>query len=315
MILPSCKPARDSEINVSCLADWGVRVTVCIAALCEDRKKIVIVSDNKVSFGDFSGDRAVFKMEVFFAHWITLFAGDDIEQIPFIIERAHEVLSTARRRKASAPGPAQVASAIQRAYDERLNAQIEAKVLRRFGYSAKSFQQDGKRRCTATVYNGLCSKISNVNLSLRFLIAGFDEKRKGHILVAGGEEAPRDYTPLGFMAIGSGANAALSSMIYHREKQHLSPSISQSQCVYIAAAAKFMAESASNVGDKSTTIAVIGSDDSIKPVMDWEPIKQIWKREGAPRLPENLDSRISPLIIAPDEAVEKALKRLEALKQ
>jgi hypothetical protein len=62
------------------LAGWkAFSVTVCIGALCEDRSKIVLVSDNKVGFGDFSADMAVFKEEVFFPQWIALFAGDDVE--------------------------------------------------------------------------------------------------------------------------------------------------------------------------------------------------------------------------------------------
>jgi len=287
------------------LADWGLSVTVCIGALCEKNEKIVVVSDNKVSFGDFSADMAVFKMDVFFARWMAMFAGDDIEHIPFVLERASSLLSAVRRRKKATVSPSQVANAIQRAYEEQLEAQIEAKVLRRHGFSAKSFMEDGKRKCTASVYNGLCAKIANIKLSLKFLMVGFDAKNKGHLIVGGGEEAPKDYTSLGFIAIGSGANAALSSLLFHRERQHISTTVSEQRCVYVTCAAKYMAESATDVGRKATTVGIL-SVDGVRSVIEEYKIRHIWEEEGAPRLPPDLDSRIGPLILKPDEGIRRA---------
>jgi hypothetical protein len=152
MMLPSGKYGqRGEELDGPRLADWGYGVTICIAALCENGEKIVTVSDSKVSFGDFSADGAVLKMEALFSRWMTLFAGEDIDQIPFILVRAHDLLFSARRKKGAIPTPQQVASALQRSYEERLEVQIEAKVLRRYGYTVKSFRDDGKRKCTASV--------------------------------------------------------------------------------------------------------------------------------------------------------------------
>ncbi len=43
-------------------ADWRVgNVTVCIAALAEGGEKIVMASDARASFGEFSSDRGVQK--------------------------------------------------------------------------------------------------------------------------------------------------------------------------------------------------------------------------------------------------------------
>jgi ATP-dependent protease HslVU (ClpYQ) peptidase subunit len=287
------------------LADWGLSVTVCIGALCEKSETIVVVSDSKVSFGDFSADMAVFKMDVFFEKWLALFAGDDIEHIPFVLERANRLLSTTRRRNRSTVTPSQVASAIQRAYEEQLEAQIEAKVLRRYGFSVKSFANEGKKKCTASIFNGLCAKIANIKLSLKFLLAGFDAKNKGHLIVGGGEEAPKDYTSLGFIAIGSGASAALSSLLFHRERQHISTSASESECLYVACAAKYMAESATDVGRKGTSIGILTAS-GVRTVVEEYRVRNIWETEGAPRLPPELNSRIGPLILSATDAVTRS---------
>jgi ATP-dependent protease HslVU (ClpYQ) peptidase subunit len=301
------------EIRTPCLADWGFNVTVCIAALCENSEKIILVSDTKVSFGDFSADSAVFKMELLFSRWMTLFAGEDVEHIPFILSRTNDLLTTVRKRKRAIPTPQQVANALQRSYDERLEAQIEAKVLRRYGYTVKSFRDEGKKKCTASIYNGLCSKIANVKLSLKFLLAGFDEKNKGHIIVGGGEETPTDYTMLGFWAIGTGASAALSSLTYHRQRQHISPSTPVEQCLYVACASKFMSESARDVG-QTTNIGTISMIDGVH-TAHINPIRKIWTNEGAPRLPENIEARIKPLIVTPDRAMEDAKAAIAVFKQ
>jgi hypothetical protein len=312
MILPSQRGGSSNEL-LPRMADWGFNVTICIAALCEHSDKIVLVSDTKVSFGDFSADMAVLKMDMLFARWMTMFAGEDVDHIPFILERARDLLSSNRRRMKAIPTPTQVANALQRSYDERLEAQIEAKVLRRYGYTVKSFRDEGKKKCTASVYNGLCAKIANVKLSLRFLLAGFDEKNKGHIIGGGGEEAPTDYTTLGFWAIGTGANAALSSLIYHKERQHISSTGSVEQCLYVACASKFMSESARDVGKFTTASTISMADGIFLPHVN--PIRKIWESEGAPRMPKDIGERITPYIVTPERAGEDAKKAIAYFKQ
>lgn len=304
---------KGDDVHAPCMADWGYNVTICIAALCENSEKIILVSDTKVSFGDFSADKAVLKQEPFFTRWMTMFAGEDVEHIPFILRRAHDLLSATRKRKGAIPTPQQVASALQRSYEERFEAQIEAKVLRRYGYTVKSFRDEGKKKCTASVYNGLCAKIANVKLSLKFLLVGFDAKNKGHIIVGGGEEAPTDYTMLGFWAIGTGADAALSSLVYHRERQHISASAPVEECLYVTLAAKFMAESARDVGEFTTASTVSMADGFHLPHVN--PIKQIWVAEGAPRMPKNIESRIKPFIVTPERAEQDAREAVEEFKR
>jgi hypothetical protein len=72
----------------------------------------------------------------------------------------------------------------------------------------------------------------------------------------------------------------------------------------VVAASKFMAESARDVG-KATNMCTI-STRGIKNVFE-NPMRIIWDEEGAPRLPNNLESRIAPLILTPEEAEKKAV--------
>lgn len=50
-----------SKLPVPRPADWGFKVSVCIALLCNERKTIVRVSDYKVNFGEFAADNMAAK--------------------------------------------------------------------------------------------------------------------------------------------------------------------------------------------------------------------------------------------------------------
>lgn len=280
-------------------------MTVCIGVLCENKNKIVLVSDTKVSFGDFSADMAVAKIETICDRWISLFAGNDVEHIPFVLDRARSLLAITHEQTKTPPTPAQVAGAVQEAYEERLEAQIEAKVLRRYKFTCQSFLDEGKKKCTLQQYNNLCSKIADVKLSLRFLLAGFDANNKGHLIVGGGEEAPQHYNALGFAAIGKGRNAAMSSLLFNKERQRLNDNCPEAQALYVAYEAKFMAESATDVGEKATHGFIIDPL-TMRSVLEYWKVKEIWKKEGAPRLPDDLEPRISQLILTAEQTAGRA---------
>jgi hypothetical protein len=103
----------------------------------------------------------------------------------------------------------------------------------------------------------------------------------------------------------------LSSLVYHRERQHIATHIPVEQCIYVVGAAKFMAESARDVG-KSTNICIVNMPSELKVVLSEYPLRKIWENEGAPRLPKNLDSRVGPLIMTPEQASEKSQAAVDA---
>jgi len=280
-----------SRLPASRLADWGYKVTVCIAGLSESRKKIVTVTDMKAGLGSFASDFVAPK-SVFWRKWTIMYAGEDIESVPFIISAAKSSIAKLK----GAVGPQDIADALDQAYAQRLNKIIETKVLRRYGYTSESFRKQGKKQLTASIYNSLCVGIASVKLSLRFLVAGFDKQGKGHILVAGGDEPPTDYTSLGFFAIGSGANAALSSLLFHKSKLRLTEQVSEGVCVYLLCEAKFMAEPG-DVG-RATFIALQSAENNGEPrfVTNADAIRELWESEGAPCLPKFTSVRIEKLI-------------------
>jgi len=175
---------------------------------------------------------------------------------------------------------------------------IEATVLRRRGYNWESFRAQGKDLCTEAVYFDVESEIAAVKLSLDFLIFGFDDVGKPHIRFTNWKTPPENYDELGFYAIGTGAPNAISSIAHAIEYLDFSKHGKESTILYHVMAAKFMAESAQDVGT-ATFVIIAHADNSmstIDPTGGNEYIRERWKKEGAPRTPRGIQNAIEAIL-------------------
>jgi hypothetical protein len=279
-------------------------VTVCIAALANSGKSLVLVTDSKVAFGEFSADGAIQKsVPIAFGQAIEV-AGNDVAKFGAIINRT-------KARLALLPDDLNTDEAAEIVFEEckRERDRIaEAKILNKHGFD-KTFRTRGKELCTSELFYDLHTKLEQVTLSLDFMISGFDAKGVAHIRFTNCETPPEDYDALGFYAIGSGAPAAMASLSYAVEHFILSAHSEVGDVVYHAMAAKFMAESATDVGQDTFVVVMHlekGEEDHtvcrFMPVLGGdEYVKQRWKDEGAPRIPPKIAIEINELLCGPDD--------------
>jgi hypothetical protein len=210
----------------------------------------------------------------------------------------------------------EVANAVDQAYGERLQQEINNKVLRKRGFTVESFLEKGKQKCTPSAYLSLCNRIDQVRFSLRFLICGFDAKKEGHIFSVDGDGTPKCYDDIGMWAIGTGASAALSSLAFHKNNLDFGLSSTEEEIVYFALAAKFMAESAGSVG-KATFISVHrpGSELRYISYTDRLLVEKIWKVEGRPRCPDKLADRVKGIVKTREEAAQFDVSVKESIEK
>ena len=147
------------------------------------------------------------------------------------------------------------------------------------------------------------NQIDKVEISLQFLLYGFDENSDAHIYLVDGRESPKCYNEVGVWAIGSGAHAALSALAFHIDHKALNKySTSVESAVYFAAEAKFMAESSGHVGKDATIIGIHRASDEIGTVTvlhdEVHVIKETWAKEGAPRVPPTIENTIKVILKA-----------------
>jgi hypothetical protein len=280
-------------------ADWGFGVTIGIGVICGFGNSIVTITDKKVDFGSYAADHAVFKTNLLVGHlvgdeadriWFTLIAGDDVEYSTPILDRTRELLD-----RHSIHPTEEIVDALDTAFGESISKQIENKVLRKRGFTTKTFTETGRQKCTPSVYFSLCERIDQVKIRLKFLLCGFDETKKPHMFEIDGENQPKCYDSIGMWAIGSGAYSAMSCMSYYVDQDDMFALLDPEEALFLALGAKFMAESSGLVG-KQTLAEIITFDDfKIVPDQTIDSIRKIWKAEAALRVPNDLCNRIRQL--------------------
>lgn len=275
-----------SKLPVPRPADWGFGMTVCIAAIPREQH-IVSVSDQKVSLHQFSGDNLTLKSYVVTNQgpWVCMAAGADITS-------AEQIVDQVSLKFLTSPGILlrDITAAFTTAYQEYLMGRASALYLKRFGMDMTSFRESGRKKLGPDVFDTLCDKIARVSLDLKFLVYGFDCVGIPHVFVISNPGIEEVYDKPGFWAIGSGAMSALS-MLFYRQQSKI---VRLKTTIYNVVEAKFMAESATDVGEQ--TFVSILSKPGTKidyPVELTDEIRAAWSKKGAPRVPPRIVTRIA----------------------
>ena len=267
-------------VRVAKPSDWGFRVTVCIAAIVDCETKIQIVTDSKVSYGDHSSDAGMTKNFTLCPQYGAMFAGNDIVYAAPTLKRAKSYIY-----KAQMTDPDQIAGVLHAELVRTRTMKVEAKILSKLGYTLETFKRDGKAELTDNVFYDLSNRIDREELSLDFIVFGFDENQAPHLRVVTADEPPQDYDEIGFTAIGSGANSARSSLSFAVDHGSFGKAMGEHQAASYLLAAKFMSESATDVG-RSTFFSSLSSDMTFKFIWNLggiEAIRAAWEKTGAPR--------------------------------
>jgi ATP-dependent protease HslVU (ClpYQ) peptidase subunit len=259
------------------LSDWRFGMTTCIAAITVDRL-IVTASDTGMAFGEEFSVGDVIKLEGFHGEWAALIAGSDVSQAPFVIERA-------RRNLQGKIGELRtVKDEFKRAYQDQLREVLTDEFLSPFDMTLEDFKRKGRRQLDPTVHQSLSFGIKNAKLGCKFLVYGFDAGDESpHLFEIGGNGKIESRDKPGFWAIGSGAVSAISMMAHLGQS---SEATRMRETLYNVLAAKYISESASNVGEGTFLfIKRMGCNSfSHSPGME-KDIKRVWKERGRPTIP------------------------------
>ncbi len=240
----------------------------------------------KMTFGGvFSADDVATKNTPIARNWSVLQAGNDVTDAPPILEQARQTL-----KPFPAPSGAEAAGALHQAYSERLRQQTEARLLHRYGYTLERFLKEGKSQLTEHVFNQIWEQISKIEISMEFLLLGFDGIGEPHLFFVDGRNAPASYDDVGFCVIGSGGETALATLVFHVDRSNLGAYLSWTNAVYCVCDAKFRAESASDVGQQ-TFLAIYEHEKEVQlisPIRVEREIRATWERYGAHRTPASI---------------------------
>jgi hypothetical protein len=268
-------------------------MTICIAARCSGNgglgRHIVTVSDMKLTTGMYSSDMATLKLRHLSALWKCLVAGK-FPQHRLLVDPLIELLCSDEAPKTYAG----LMKAVTDAFIAANKKLAEESVLSGYGLTIDEFV---KRRSDLgdSLYERLWSEIGRVKIGCDLLVCGFDDGGLPHVCIASNptEENPSfmmDCDFPGFATIGTGGYIA-DSYLYACEQNpasHLVPTIYNTMC------AKFLAESASDVGETSY-LYVFGSDGSqieIGGALE-EKLREQWVAHGKPAMHTDMLNTIS----------------------
>jgi ATP-dependent protease HslVU (ClpYQ) peptidase subunit len=275
------KPKRDYQACrfISFPRSYGM--TVCIAALAKD-ETIVTASDMKVSVGHTSSDVVMLKIEPVHPFWHVMIAGAIAQKFP-ILDIVRERLKPIPR-----PSASEIRGVASAAYAEYGQLLATESVLSRIGLTMKDFLAK-REQIGDLVFQQLIADISRITVGCDLLFVGHDNNNSSHIIGVSNPtpEHPSFTTEYpSFAAIGSGGY--LADTILHSLRHYAASTLEEA--VYHVACAKFMAESASDVGE-TTYISVIypdGSHVTMYPDFIDKKLRKIWETKVKPRIYNNV---------------------------
>lgn len=271
-------------------------MTICIAACAVDKATgknfIVTVSDTKLTTGMYSQDVAAMKLKRVHKHWAAMIAGKFGQHNPIVMAITREL------KAESHPSLGTVADACSRVYVEEAKRMAEEAILAKYGLTMDAFIKS-RHDIGDSLFEKTWGEISRIQVGCDLLICGFDQAGP-HILCVSNPTSENPsfvtyYDSPGFAAIGTGYYLAESTL--YAFKQSVVTSLDQT--IYHATTAKFIAESASDVGEQ-TFMLIFGEDGerfplSMETYLENE-LRRRWIAKGQPTIPDDALQMINEAI-------------------
>ena len=218
-------------------------MTVCVAALCEKGKTLLLAADRMVGVmgGVIEAEPDVSKIYPLNSFWWALVSGNDC--VP-----AFEIIEGVKAQIPDKPlDQNSMMSAVEKEYRRVRLAEAESKYLAPLGFTHGEILKKGRTVLGKRRFADILGRVEDHEFSISLLIAGFDRSRKGHIFtvdsdVKRGKPQPNDAE--GYAAVGSGGFAA-NYMMSYREYDFNLP---VHKAIYSVFEGKYFGELATGVG-------------------------------------------------------------------
>jgi 20S proteasome alpha/beta subunit len=226
------------------------KMTVCIGAICDKGKTVVVCADRMMTYGppmNLQAEGAVRKIFPLTDQCVLLFSGS-------VPDGEYVINNSQARIKAVQPPPdiKTVASLVNAVYQEHKKKRAEDSILRPFlGIDFAGFQALVAQSASSQVLTQLLGMISQHNLGLDLMIAGVD-KDGAHLLLVSHPGNVMSLDTVGTASIGSGGLHGAIRMSLSKPTQDGT----LAQAMHNLYEAKLASEVAPGVG-KATDIAVI----------------------------------------------------------
>jgi hypothetical protein len=222
-------------------------MTICIAMLCENNKKLVAVSDRMTTheYLSIEFEHGRLKMDELSCCVLALTAGDALAHTDLFRDVVEEVSLLA------IPDVRSVAGKVEETFSSARQTLAEKETLLKAGMSYGDFI-DQQQKLNPDLVLGLTRAYQDIELEVEIIVAGVDSSG-AHIYSIEDPGIANCCDALGFMAIGSGLPHAVSFIT----EANYSASISLNEALWLTYEAKRRGERAPGVGSRFTDVAII----------------------------------------------------------
>jgi hypothetical protein len=227
-------------------ADWRIKsMTVCIAALCNKRKTLILAADKMIGSVMIETEAEIQKITKLHRDWWVMLAGNDVSPAFDIIDACKQQMNAHKPKTVK-----DAIKAVEICYRQKRQDEAESIYLIPRGWTPKDFNSPKSSILPETTRAALQSRIDAYELDVNLLIAGFDVSRVGHVFTvsdADNRAVARRHDIPGFASIGSGRHGADYMMTY----RELSPAMPTRLVLYYVVEGKYYGELASGVGPRT----------------------------------------------------------------
>lgn len=229
------------------------KMTICISAICDEGKKIILASDSMLTNPGLSlqFEQPTRKMTELSQSCIALTSGDAL---------AHTEMFGAVQQDIEAlkkPSIDKIVKTVKDCYQNIRKREIEERILIPLGY--RNFQEflNAQQIMLPEIAMKTQRDIDMYQFGLSILLSGFSGE-KAHIFGIFDPGTSSCYDALGFHAIGSGLPHAVNTLI----ARECFPTTGWEEALMMVYEAKKMAEKAPGVGSRFTNICIMTSNKS-----------------------------------------------------
>ena len=250
-------------------------MTQLIGAVCENGKKILLLSDRLVSRAGLAFERET-KGQKIATNAMVLSAGTVHE--PELIAQAKNDLSGI-----SKPPILKIAKKLTEKYQEIRLCRISDEVLKAKGFNSIESYYDKQKILHDSVVFDINREIEKYDLGVHILLGGVD--RRAHLYYIQNPGTYSSFDDIGFFCPGMGKEQAESTFVWYE----FASSLSVNEALYIAFEAKKKAETAGDVG-KTTDAWLVDKGGTYEIRRQTiEKLEEIYRvRQALPRFDEKI---------------------------
>jgi len=228
-------------------------MTICIAAICQQRSSLVLASDSMLTSSALSiqFEHPTKKMARLSDSCIALTAGDALAHT----ELFNAVQGQVARLKA--PSIPEIVSRIKECYQAMREGEILERILNPSGFRGFEEFYNAHRILHSDVIFTKQSQIDNYDYGLEILVAGVSGDNIAHIYGISNPGTSQCFDAIGFHAIGSGLPHAMTTLIGRGCYQETP----LKEALLIVYEAKKMAEKAPGVGANITDLCIMSPEE------------------------------------------------------